>query len=260
MQTRVLSFSGIHNFRDYGGYHGRDGARVKAGRLYRSGQHLDADQDDLVRVAALGLSTVVDLRGKSERAAHPCPRPGGFEALVLFADGETAGSVTAPHVEAARQVSTADDAHRAMVNLYQQMPFRPYLVEIFRAYFKALAERDGPSLVHCLAGKDRTGLIVALLHDMLGVHRDDIMADYLLTNTAGNIDARIAAGATTVRANFGHDMSDDAVRTLMSVDATYLNAGFESILVKHGSLAAYRRAVLDVSSEQEAQILAALLD
>lgn len=233
---------------------------MKCGLLYRSGQHRDASADDLAQVAALELSTVIDLRGKSERVSYPCPRPDPFSALVLFADGETAGSATAPHLEAAREVSTPQDAHRAMVHLYQQMPFRPYLIQIFSAYFEALSDRSGPSLVHCLAGKDRTGLIVALLHDMLGIHSDDIMADYLLTNTAGNIDARIAAGATTVRENFGPSMSDAAVRTLMSVDAAYLDAAFAAIKAQHGSLADYRHTVLGVSEDREARILATLLD
>lgn len=259
MQDRVLTLEGIHNFRDYGCYVGRDGAILKSGVLFRSGQHVDATQRDLDAVAALRLSTVVDLRGDSERALFPCARPLGFAAEILFAPGETAGAGHAPHIEAAREVSTAAQAHQAMVLLYQSMPFRPKLVQIFRLYFAALAERDGPSLLHCLAGKDRTGLAAGLLHRLLGVHPDDVLADYMLTNTAGNIERRIEAGATTVRSNFGQAMEDAAVRTLMSVHPEYLETAFARIEADHGSINAYIRDVLQVSDHRRTQIEARLL-
>jgi protein-tyrosine phosphatase len=246
MDQRILDFTGIHNFRDYGGYATRDGRRVKPGLLFRSGQHKDATPGDLGKVAALKLKTIIDLRGDFERASFPCPRPDGHDAAVVFAPGETAGH--APHVEAAREVETAADAQAAMVALYRSMPFRPVLVATMRLYIDALATRDGPSLVHCLAGKDRTGLTVGLLHHLLGVARDDIMADYLLTNVAGNIDARIAAGAEVVRSNFGTAMAEDAVRTLMSVEAAYLDAAFAEIEARHGDIDAYCADILGVSS------------
>lgn len=250
MADRILNFEGIHNFRDYGGYRTRHGGRLASRVLYRSGQHLDATPADLEAVAALDLATVVDLRGDSERRSFPCARPGGFGALVVFSPGETAGDTLAPHLEAARAVETASDAHRAMVRLYQSMPFRPNLLAVFRLYFEALADRPGPSLLHCLAGKDRTGLAAALLHDQLGVHPDDIMSDYVLTNMAGNIEARIAAGARVVRDNFGRTMDDAAVRTLMSVHPEYLETAFGAIRERHGSVQAYAADQLGLTSEK----------
>jgi protein-tyrosine phosphatase len=246
MKNRVLPFMGIHNFRDYGGYTGKSGGRMKMGLLFRSGQHLDATSDDLENVAALKLATVIDLRGDSERASYPCPRPSIFNAAVLHAHGDTAG----PHVpldQPRPDVQVAADAKAAMLHLYRDMPFRPRLIEVYRHYIAALGDRGGPSLVHCLAGKDRTGLIVALFHHLLGVHPDDIMADYLLTNVVGDIDARIAAGANAVRGSFGADMDDAAVRTLMSVAPEYLDAAFAAILDRYGSIETYAQEVLGVT-------------
>jgi protein tyrosine/serine phosphatase len=247
MNERVLPLEGIHNFRDYGGYALAGGGRLKSGILWRSGQHVDASSADLDRVHQLSLVTVIDLRGDSERASYPCTRHPEFGAAVLFAEGETVGG-HAPHVEAAQAVETADQARAAMTQLYKLMPFRPNLITVFRLYLTALAQQQTPSLIHCLAGKDRTGLAVALVHHLTGVHQDDMMADYLLTNTAGNIERRIAAGATAVRDNFGHRMSDDAVRTLMSVDAAYLEAALASIVDTHGSVENYARDVLSVDA------------
>lgn len=246
MQDRIRAFEGIHNFRDYGGYRTHDGGTLRTGLLWRSGQHVDATPVDLQAIASLKLATIIDLRGNQERADFPCARPAGFAAKVLFADGETAGSGQAPHIQAGESVITASQAHERMVDLYRLMPFRPLLGEIYQAYFRTLAYDDGASLLHCLAGKDRTGLAAAIAHHLLGVHDDDVMADYMLTNSAGNIEARIAAGAKTVRANFGPAMHEDAVRTLMSVDPAYLNTALVAIKAEHGTIRAYARELLGV--------------
>ncbi len=261
MEDRILAMEGIHNFRDYGGYPARDGSRFRTGLLYRSGQHQDATPDDLATVSSLNLATVIDLRGDSERVNYPCARPEGFGAQILFTPGETADqSRTAPHLEAAEAVRTAEQAGHAMARLYKTMPFRPNLVATLRLYFDALATRNGASLIHCLAGKDRTGLAVGLLHKLLGVHDDDIRADYLLTNIAGNIDRRIAAGAVAIRRNHGEQIEDDAIRTLMSVEAHYLDNAFTAIVEQHGSVAAYADEILFVTTEKLEKMEAYLLD
>ena len=245
MIDRVFALSGIHNFRDYGGYATGGGGRLKSGVLFRSGQHIGATPDDLRAVDALDLTTVIDLRGVSERRHYPCTRSSAFCALVLFADGETAGAGGAAHAVAARDVVTADDAHAAMVDLYQFMPHRPNLQAAFRHYFNALADRDGANLVHCFAGKDRTGVVVALLHRLTGVHGDDIMADYVLTNTAGNSAARIAAGTESIRRS-RPDASDAAVAKLMSVDPAYLHAAFATIDQDFGGAERYVTETLGI--------------
>ncbi len=249
MQDRVLPLQGIHNFRDYGGYEAR-GGRLRRGVLWRSGQHADATADDLHVVHGLGIGTVIDLRGDSERAGSPCLRHQDFAADVLFHPGETATERgRGVHEEAARDIRTADDARRAMEQLYTRLAFRPVLVGTFRLYLKSLATRDGPSMLHCLAGKDRTGVAAAIVHSLLGVHHDDIMADYLLTNTAGNAEARVAAGARHVRAGFGRDMDDAAVRVLMGVQPEFLDRALGVMIERHGSVDGYARDVLGLTPE-----------
>jgi protein-tyrosine phosphatase len=256
VDARVLPLTGIHNFRDYGGYATANG-RLKLGWLYRSGQHIDADATDLEAVDALNLTSVIDLRGDSERRRYPCARGAAFAAQVLFADGETAGAGGAAHAVAAREVNTVDDAHLAMIDLYAFMPKRPNLQAALRHYFAALAAGEGPSLVHCFAGKDRTGFAVALLHRLAGVHDDDIMVDYLLTNTAGNSAARIAAGAESIRRN-RPDASDAAIAKLMAVEPDYLTAAFATVDAEWGGAERYVREALGVVDRD--RLIAAVSD
>ena len=244
---RVLPLAGIHNFRDYGGYAVEGGGRLRNGMLWRSAHHQDATDDDLTVVDNLGIETIVDLRGDDERAAHPCRRSAGFSVRVLFADGNTAG--LAPHLQAAGGTIDNDTARSRMVDVYASMPYRPVLVNTLRLYLSALAEYEAPSLVHCVAGKDRTGFAVAVVHRLLGVHEDDLMQDYLLTNTAGKIEERIAQGGDVIRARYGAEIHDDAIRTLMSVNPIFLDAALATVRRDHGDVATYAESVLNFTPE-----------
>ncbi len=255
--NRVLAFTGIHNFRDYGGYRARAG-RLKRRVLWRSGQHAGATPEDLARVRDLDIATVIDLRGDSERANFPCLRHEDFAGTVLFHPGETASlHGQAVHAEGADRIRDAETARVQMVRLYQGMAFRPVLVETWRLYVAALAGRDGASLLHCLAGKDRTGLGAALVHTLLGVHPDDVMADYLLTNQAGDVAARLASQG---RALSDMGLSDAAMRVVLGVEPLFLDTAFAAIRERHGSIEAYAEDVLGAGPAVIAAMEARLVD
>jgi protein-tyrosine phosphatase len=248
MRNRIVPLHGVHNFRDCGAYAARDGAQIKAGLLWRSGQHTDATPGDLDAIQELGLKTVIDFRSDTERHHSPCRRHPDFGGQVLTAPTFEARPRQAPHVEAARDVQSAGETHAKMVNFYSLMPFRDTIIGATKLYLSAVTENVGPSLIHCMAGKDRTGFAVALLHSLLGVHPDDLMADYLLTNTAGNIERRIESGIATIRKTHGRDMSVEEARVLMSVHSDYLESAFAAIKERYGSINVYAEKLLDVTA------------
>ena len=244
---RVLPTTGIHNFRDYGGYPVAGGGRLARGRLFRSGEHTLATDADLRIVGDLGLKAVFDLRGAGERENAPCRRPPGFDAAVYATGGET--TVAAPHLDAANNAFDAATARQNMRDRYASVPFRPLLIDVYRDYFRVLSELSAPTLVKCTAGKDRTGILVALLQFALGVHPDDILEDYLLTNSAGDNEARVGALKADLQRRFGTAMSDEAVRIVTSVEPAFLESAFDAIKQRHGSIEAYLADVLDVSPD-----------
>jgi protein-tyrosine phosphatase len=256
---RVIALQGVHNFRDYGGYAVAGGGRLKRGLLWRSGQHHGATAPDLERIAALKLASVHDLRTERERTKHPCRRPEGFSALLHVPP--VPSKQLAPHVAAARttQQRTAESTCEALRANYGGIAFRPELIAAMRAYLADLAEGKGPSLVNCMAGKDRTGITVAMLHLAVGVHRDDITEDYLLTNTAGDFEARIASGAETIRA-MGGPVDEDVLRVLMGVEPEYLDNMFEVIEQRHGSVDAYMADELGADAALREKLKAALIE
>jgi protein tyrosine/serine phosphatase len=110
-----------------------------------------------------------------------------------------------------------------------------------------------------MAGKDRTGIAVAALHLATGVHRNDILEDYLLTNTAGDVEARIAAGMATITEVSGQ-LDPEVLRVLMGVEAEYLEGAFAMMAEKHGSTDGYLRDVLGVDDVMKARLRAALVE
>lgn len=243
IDNRVLPLEAVHNFRDYGGYATADGRRVRTGLLWRSAQHGDATDADLEAIHALGITTVIDLRGPSERDLSPCRRHEDFAAEVLFHPEETAG--LALHTEAVDGVLSGEAARGAMIRLYEGIAFRENLVTMLQRYFDVLLRADGPSLVHCVAGKDRTGLAVALAQHALGVPREAIVEDYLLTNTAGNIEARIAAGALPICDRFP-GIDDATICTVMGVEGDYIDTAFAAIEARYGTIDAYLERVIGI--------------
>lgn len=256
---RVLPLDGVHNFRDFGGYAVSGGGRLRRGVLWRSGQHHGATDSDLEKIADLGLASVFDLRTSKERDSHPCRRPQHFEAKVFFSDDPVRRH--APHIAAAQapRERTPQSTHESLVRNYSSICFRPELQAMVGRYLARLAEGQGPSLVNCMAGKDRTGIAVAMLHLAVGVHRDDVMEDYLLTNTAGDPEARIAAGAETIRAVTGQ-LDDAVLRVLMGVQPEYLETALTAIEERHGSIDAYLEEALGVDAATRDRLRAELVE
>jgi protein tyrosine/serine phosphatase len=243
---------GIHNLRDYGGYAVPGEGRVRTGVLWRSGQHMEASEADLALLDSLDIRTVIDLRGISEREGFPCRRHANFAAQVIAYDGETSNSP--PHEGGGgRIVMTPQKARERMLAVYTRMPVNPAMIDMFTRYFKALVENDGGSLVHCFAGKDRTGIAVALLLHALGVHHDDIVAEFLLTNDAPTRAILERQSLPRMEAHYG-TIEPEALHNLMGVLPEYIATYFAEVTRDHGSVDAYLATRLGVDEARKARL------
>lgn len=256
MSDRLPPFQAIDNFRDYGDYTVGEG-RVARGRLYRSAHQARATDADLERLAALGIAVVVDLRRPSERRDQPSRRPPDWAGQVIESDHDDGGE--APHLTFLKTADLTETSGRAfMTDTYRHLPFEPAHVDLFSRYFRTLAEVEGPVLIHCAAGKDRTGLLAALTHSLLGVSRDDLIADYLLTNIAVDLEGRAEGIARKLTEMTGRPASRGAVVAFLGVEADYLDGAFAAITQAHGSIAAYLEQALGVDAALAERIRARL--
>ncbi|MDE2355743.1 MAG: tyrosine-protein phosphatase [Alphaproteobacteria bacterium] len=252
----IPRLEGVDNFRDYGGYAVADGRRVRRGVLLRSANHHGATDADLEALAGLDLALVVDLRRRVERERAPSRRPEGFAAAVISSDEDRPDSWL-------EHVQTSDlspgSFHDFLVGYYRDAVFEPCHHDLFARYFASLEEIKGPVLIHCAAGKDRTGILAALTHRLLGVAEDDLMQDYLATNQAARIEMRTPLMAAYIRDLTGRTPTDAALRVCLGVHADYLEAAFAAIEARM-SLEAYFAEVLGVGPQRCEAIAARLLN
>jgi len=242
---RHIDFDAIENFRDFGGYPASGGRRVAAGRLYRSGHHGLATDADLARLQGLGLAAIVDLRQTNERQREPSRRWPGFGALVIEND---IASMRDWLTELADSPLTADALVADTLRHYRQNVFEPRLIDLFRRFLQAVGAAQGAVVVHCAAGKDRTGLACAFLHQIAGVHHDDMIADYLMTNDESRLERKVAQAGDSVERLLGRRPSDAALRAWVQVYPEFLDAAFAEIRDRCGSVDRYLEDVLGVDA------------
>jgi protein-tyrosine phosphatase len=253
-----IEVTGSRNLRDLGGYHTMDGRQIKKGVLYRSDHLGQISKADLEKIAALGVKTEYDLRGKAERKSSP-PRlpnivPVKVVTLSVFYQGlepwMTARKILEGDVE-------EGEFHDVMVEAY-----RSYALD-FRSQWstllKGLAEPGTlPALIHCTYGKDRTGVAVAIILRSVGVPQETVLEDYLLSNKFWESKTDTYSCLANCASCFRTPRSE--VRALMEVRPEYLEAAFEAIDEKYGSFEGYLHEGLGIDDATLERLRSALLE
>lgn len=170
---RRIGFEGATNFRDLGGYRTRTESRVRWGKIFRADSLHRLSSTDLVLYRQLGLKTVFDLRTDRERAERP--NPVESRALTIVGRPNGVAAATPPGS------LSAADGERFLRDLY--LGLIEHAAEQIGQLFQAFAGSDAlPAVFHCHAGKDRTGIVAALLLEALEVEREIVLDDYELTS------------------------------------------------------------------------------
>ncbi|MTE12835.1 tyrosine-protein phosphatase [Nocardia aurantiaca] len=232
--------SGTFNFRDLGGARTAGGSTVREGVLLRSAQLSRVDEAGLATLGELGVTDVHDLRGFAEidYIGHDLI-PDGVRLNITPFDPRI--GETPPH-EARRHVT----ASRHMLEVYRLFPAMPEA----HVAIKSLAESllAGTALVHCAAGKDRTGWAVATILRAVDVTEEEIYADYLLSNDA----------VPTLRAFMAGDTDEELSDDLLGVRPEYLESATNSMLAMYGGLDGYL-AEIGITPELRDSLRARLL-
>ncbi|WP_190138257.1 tyrosine-protein phosphatase [Streptomyces longispororuber] len=240
---RHIGFERLHNFRDLGGYTGADGRAVRWGRVYRADSLGKLRGADWERFLGLGVRTVIDLRypweieGKGRVPEHASF---GYHNLSVehrpYDQAALGPDVQAGPYLAERYLEVAEDG-----------------VKELRRALEVIADAGaGPVVFHCASGKDRTGLLAALVLSLCGVDEADIVEDFALTGLASErllADWRAAhPGRAPVWPDYGR------------APAEVMRLFLAGIAERYGSLPGYAAARLGVDGELVAALRAALLE
>lgn len=234
---RRLALSGTPNFRDFGGYFTRDGRQVRWGKLYRSGQLATLTDTDVQLLGELELALVCDFRRDEERDREPSRLPASARVLGLSIAPGSTGSF---YDEMLRGDLSPDRTGEFMMEINRE--FALHQREPYRQMFEQLLDVDAPLLVHCAAGKDRTGFAAALILASLDVPRERILADYLLTADYLCPDRE----TLRLQKKYGFSGNEVGLRPMLEVREAYLEAAFAVIDAEYDSMDAYLERYLGI--------------
>jgi protein-tyrosine phosphatase len=253
MHERLVDFEKILNFRDFGDWDIAGGGKVARGRLYRSASFHEASDADIARLNAMNLRFLVDLRRPEERAHEPT-RWASEGCRVIINDEGAGGASLPPHLVALLQSdlspkSTVD----YMLGLYREIPYDRRLVGLYRDWFTELGE-GGAGVVHCAAGKDRTGIICALTLMALDVAEDAVFADYEFTNQAVDLEQRMPRIQQRMEERLARKLDPAALRPMLGVQIDYLQAALDEIRTRSGSVESYLEQELGVGGPEREKL------
>lgn len=253
MKQRYIDLEGTFNFRDVGGYQGFAGQTVKYGQLYRSDELSKLTAKDVEQLNNLGIKTIIDYRNEEERVDNEdVPIPG---ATLIYLDpianiAALASSEVGEKVDAYDlSTMTADLAKKLMTVQNIEFVKGQRSQEVFKTMLEMVIKLQNTPLVqHCRGGKDRTGYGIALILLLLGVSKEDVMADYLLTNFY-----KKEKNETSLQHIFEKTGNADlvqAMRYFKEANTSFLETALETIDTEFGGVEDYVRDVLQITDEQ----------
>ena len=258
--TRQLPLEGAANFRDLGGYRTKDGRYVRWGKVYRSGNLAGLTDSDYNFLEAIHLKLICDVRTQAERKQQQTKWQGPKPAFLLAPIGEEAmtrnGSANSNPTNARAPRSSG---------VLEKRGYEELIVHYAAQYekvFHRLAAGDVPLMVHCSSGRDRTGMFAALFLHMLGVPRETVIQDYLLTEkylpSDSNIENKIAYD---IQESMGATHNNHAsLRTRFAMKREVMDSTFRVIDERYGSFNVFRRTQLHISDAELGEIRAMMLE
>ncbi len=250
LSADLTQLSGAANFRDIGGYKTSDGHKIKPHIIYRSGELSGLTPSDQRALEALHIRYEIDLRTDKERTESPSRWGKGAPQVISVSVGESRQSDPIKTVRnSAAELRDAAEAKRFMEQTTARIAIQGAgdIGEVIRA----LAKGDEPALIHCTAGKDRTGVTVAVLMTLLGVSHDEVYREYMRSNESVDQQVeRMKAREKTGASESLSSLPPEVLRTMMGTQRSYMEAVFSAIDKEYGSFDAYTERALKVTPAQ----------
>ena len=248
MNNRKITFEKIQNARDLGGLKNKDGQTIRTGMLLRTANLSETTEGDMRKLSEeYRLSKVIDLRTEMERNQKPDVLPETVEYVVNPIFDERVFGIS--H-EKSEQLNLDEMEVPALEDLYRMMLGEEMCRENFGRAVRLVMEHDfttGSVLWHCTEGKDRCGLLAVFLLSALGVEREVIFEDYLLTN-----ETNVPKAAMVGKQLEAMGMSEariEAIKNTFLAKESYLNAAYEVVEKQYGDMDGFLRKGLGISEK-----------
>ena len=256
--TDALRLTGATNFRSLGGLPAAGGRRIRPHVLMRADRLTGLTADDWRTLAGAGIATICDLRSDSERAEHPNRVPPQLDLRELHCDIRNDLRADPALARLLVDDPTARGAERVMIEIYRRFP--AYMGNTLATLVERLLAGGAPLLVHCSAGKDRTGFVIAMLLHALEVPEELVRQDYLASRTWPGADSHRASLEARLGAIIPPHELPAAVATVLDVRDVYLDAAMEALRTEYGSVLRYLEAAAGVDAARIERLREDLLE
>lgn len=246
-RERRIPFEGITNFRDLGGYPTVDGGTTRWGRVFRADALHKLTEADLAAMATLGVRTVYDLRGDVERTEFPGPLP----SVHVPISGRPSGAL--PPAPPAGM--TEADGERMVRDMY--VGILEHSATNVAVVLGGLVDDEAlPAVFHCHGGKDRTGVIAAVLLLTLGVDRETVLDDYEATRRYRHVEHQRDSLANLL----AQGVSPEAAAAVLGTPRWAMAAAVDAIAEVYGGIDRYLTEIAGLDVADLAALRAQLVD
>lgn len=264
LENQIVELEGVRNARQLGGLPAADGRTVREDRLIRSASLADATETDIETLTnAYALAAVIDLRDEAAVETSPDPAIAGVAAYhfnvwpnaqqsadAAGARREEQDDWVTYRLDLLNRVQSLDLTQYAD-NMYGGFALNDASIEGYHEMFRVLLKTgDGSVLYHCAHGKDRTGVATVLILSALGVDRDIIVQEYLLTNQDAYYAGRLETYLEQARLETDDEELLRGVAMLKAVDGFYLERYFKAIDDNYGSMEHYLREAMELGESE----------
>jgi protein-tyrosine phosphatase len=258
-KQRLLPLAGANNARDMGGYTTADGRAIRWGQLFRSDSLANLNDTDLTYLENLQLSAVTDFRGESERAAAPDRLPQQTPRITYRTVAINDPAVDVAELGRKVYAGLLSEAELLALTDRQGYVNEPAVSRMWGQWLAGLADPDNlPHLFHCTAGKDRTGFAAAIVLLTLGVPRDQVMEDFLLSNEYRR--AGIEENIEKIQAHSEHEVDAEVLRQVLGVSPRSLDVAISAMEDKYGSIDGFIEHGLGIDAATRAKLQELLLE
>ena len=282
--SRKIDFEGLNNTRDLGGMRTTDGRKIREGLLYRSGALYRASENDLNKLTDYNLCRVYDFREEDDRAHRPDPDILGCSNLwipILMEDGAGVEQGEKAQEEAYKMfrnlIENPEQSAAMMTDIYRQFIREEYCRKQYGRFVKDIlsisqdAQKEGKQPVilwHCAAGKDRAGFGAVILQEIFGVSREDIFADYMLTNSyvMKEVEAQIEKHRSKLMEFYGDQTEKifpsycEVVVNMMEARTEYLEAVYQCVKEDYEDFSSYVEKGLNICESEQAELRSIFLE
>ncbi|WP_020532718.1 tyrosine-protein phosphatase [Flexithrix dorotheae] len=239
---RLVKLEGTDNFRDLGGYSTEDGKTVKWGKIFRANRMDLLTDNDFREIENLGLKTVFDFRRTDEVEKAPHRLPGYMDITIHnypIISGAYGFQAIRKMIDSGGEEMVDGVALMKAANKYYANKAYPQ----YKALFQLLLNSEVPLVFNCSAGKDRTGFGAALILIALGVSKETVIADYLLTNYYRKKHNEKLLNEVS------KSIDPELVRPILEVREEYLEVAFGELIKTFGSFEKYFEKALNVGRQ-----------